>query len=290
MGVALAERKARGMRLGDAAAKLGVYEDENQFPHWQARLSRMEDDERKLLLGETAWQGVVDTQGMAAGDFWWAAVYLHVGLEIPFDFRPAHLRNIYPIVQDYFFGRWRASHSQFGYDHLDEQGCRQNLEWYGTYKMSLATSLLLGDIPIARRLSEYPDIDCGYQYCEPFSQEDLLEAILMARWLSHRTKGDETAIQDQIEKSRRRRPKLLLRCLQAIRNGDGDSLAAGLRDYMKHFMKFERDVSLLFLVSVDGTILWNLASLNGLRLPELPVELSDAILTPQSIGAEDREG
>jgi len=162
---------------------------------------------------------------------------------------------------------------------------RQELAWIDPYREGMLLALCLGDEKAIQSLASYPDMDVRLDEFG-YKREEALYYILLASLIrgrdldSENVKGWVAAI----ERGRCRRAKLLLQAALDLFRDQADAFRKSFTTYMKHFRKSEFDRQVfIYCMSMDGSLLWNLAVRRGLELELLDLELMDLIITPASL-------
>jgi hypothetical protein len=187
-----------------------------------------------------------------------------------------------PIALDYFFGPWRDAY-HFYAKPWDRVQCRRRLEWVAAYREGLLCALLLDDGAAVLRLADWPGPDVNRKDLD-FTPADMDYYILMARHLKGSPTPESPKLVASIEGGTKQRAKKLLKALQAIEACDSPRFGASLTRYLKHFWGYEAELDELGRsVSMDGSILWQVARRAGLRLPALAIEQQDLIVTQQCL-------
>jgi hypothetical protein len=236
---------------------------------------------RKEMMGcgtvnhDAFWTGSIH-------DYYRGLVFLHfahdAGIGGPIEIAAKALDS----AQEYFFGAWRDAYSFFPGEPWNRQQCHENLCWYFPFRESVCVSLLLDDWESTRKFSEYPVAPHADDPEATFDEQEFY--VLLAGQLRGEPPEALTARRRTIEASRRRAPKFWLETLDAINAHDRAAITTGLRKSCALFRK-QQDVTIFHLaVSVDASILWNLARLNGCVIEDLSVDEWDVILTPKSCG------
>jgi hypothetical protein len=250
----------------------------NQFNDWLASALRFYSHPESGFLRGEKYSGRPEMIGTDAYLLVKVALHSHLGLPVPQDGTFTLLKRAIEYSHEFFFGSWRES----GENSRSSDYWRRDWGWLHGYHAGLLSSLIVGDGDAAREISKYPDIDCDMNEFE-VTKEDLMYLILLARWISGRNRRDAN-LYEQITRGRRRRAKLLLTCLDSLIAHDSPRFGTTITDYLKHFTKSESQPRIDKVVSIDGSILWNLADCNGLELPILELRLKDVVVTPVSMG------
>lgn len=193
-------------------------------------------------------------------------------------------RRAVQLGEELFFGSWRSHFAIFEDPPWDNERCRQELGWYDTYRQSLCAALLLGDLAAASRLSQYPGSD-AYQSEVEATPAQHEYYVFLARTL----RGDSPEMLHQewerLRSTRSSRLKPLVGALEAIENRDAADAVKGIQRYCAYYRSHRDDIREFYaVISLDASILWNLASMRGLSVDGLSLDEQDVILTPASCG------
>lgn len=189
------------------------------------------------------------------------------------------------IVVDYFFGkhllipRWA--------EQMSKSPQNKQLQWLEPYQYGTLFCLLAHDDERLKRLAEW--VEPGLPLDETpnlLSVQDNSYHKLLAEFLSEGTIANEQLREDIVE-SRKRRPKLLLSCLGAIEASDEQVFVKHFKSYLNHFLKTDfADGGFQRYVSIEGSILWHVASRNGITGSGLSDKQHAVIITRESLGIE----
>lgn len=189
------------------------------------------------------------------------------------------------ISLDYFYGaylddpRWA--------EQMAKVPENEGLPWVEVFRNGLLFCLLSEDEQSLQRLATWIDPDL------PFDETSFLLSLqdnsyykLLAFYLSNQASVDQD-LTAMIENSRKRRPKLLLSCLQAIETDDKQAVVLRLQQFLDYFLKTELDSSgFRTFFSIEGTILWHVAKQNGMNISELSDKQMALIITRESLEIE----
>lgn len=198
-----------------------------------------------------------------------------------------HLISMSKLAVDYFFGNWRE---HFWNDdsrrHVDAAKCRKKLYWFYELGHGLWSSLLGRQEKELRQLVQYPETDLKPDQVAMLrrSEDDHHFLIVLARFIRDGSLSKSARLVGTVQKSRQRRPRMLLDCLTAIADENVENLGKALKTFMAFYKAMELDTHTSSITSVDGSILWNLAELRGLAPPRLEESLMDLIVTRESLG------
>ena len=187
-------------------------------------------------------------------------------------------------AEDYFFGDWREGFEMSPGNALTADQCRKEIAWFDPLREGLVLALLMDDEGSAKTICKYPSSDAVQQDIDG-SKEDHEFYLLFSRYMCGEGLDELKASCDVIEAGRRRRPKHWLDILRAIDRGEIEGVATALKKYLVYFRKTEQNSNVFReAVSLDASILWNLARIRGLLVHELAREDWDVLLTPESCG------
>lgn len=220
----------------------------------------------------------------------WQAIYLrlHLVFFCHFGFEPQHgsvqdnvLRGIDSAL-DFFFGEWRNGLEYLPGEKLTVEDCRNTIGWLLPYRESILLTLLVDDLEAAKQISRYPGHDAIQESMD--GTAELHEFyILLARYFCGSALDEQSSSVNVIESGKKRGPKLCLKVLQAIDKREAESASVTLHEYLLYFLKSEKDVgSFSGGISMNGSILWNLARIRGLPISQLSEVEKDVVVTPVS--------
>jgi hypothetical protein len=193
-------------------------------------------------------------------------------------------RRAVQLGQELFFGSWRNHFAFFDGPPWNDEKCRQELGWYDTYRESLCAALLLGDLAAVSRLSHYPDSD-AYQSEDEATPAQHEFYVLLASILRGDSPENRHQAWERIKSTRSSRLKPLVGALEAIENRDAAAAVKAIQKYCAYYRSHRDDIREFYaVISLDASILWNLASLRGLAVNGLTLDEQDVILTPASCG------
>lgn len=190
------------------------------------------------------------------------------------------------LVVDYLSGDWRQNATCLsGWDGMTRDECRKELGWQDQIREGLVAITVSQDNENLEKLCIYPDEDLFFDEGSwDRTQDDNTCFIVLARFIRDKSLDSSQELVTKLEKSRRKRPKLFIAVLKAIAEHDKDRIRATMLDYMKQYIKVELDKDVSIIISIDGTILWNLAVMKCGELEPLDQELMDFIITRESLG------
>ncbi|MEQ8637590.1 hypothetical protein [Gimesia maris] len=190
------------------------------------------------------------------------------------------------LIVDYLLGDWRQNASCLsGWEGMTRDECRNELGWIDQLREGLVAIVLSQDNENLRKACEYPDEDLFFDEGSwDRTKDDNTCFIVLARYIRDKSLDSSQELVARLEKCRRKRPKLFIAVLKAISEHDKARIRATIMDYMKQYVKVELDKDVSIIVSIDGSILWNLAVMQCGELEPLDQELMDLIITQESLG------
>lgn len=208
------------------------------------------------------------------------------------DWRAVGRRMVAAVVY-YFFGPWRDKFTYMVGDYqqypeeFDRARARAKLPWIDYYREGLTVALSLSDWQSADRLLGWPGPDLKDDHgLDDWTTEDNLYQI----WLAARARGEKEASVAQerarIERSTRRRPKMLMAAADALLANDQRAFSSALEKYLRHYRKNNLRPAELSRgqvnldISTDANTLWHLARRRGLGEVPLPDDLGLLIAKP----------
>ncbi len=219
------------------------------------------------------------------------ALFSHFGVDHVYVPTSEYVRLGIDGAIDFFFGDWRDGFEIFPGKALTVDQCRKEISWFDPLRGGLVLALLMDDEESAKTICEYPGADAVQQEIDG-ATEDHEFFLLLAGYLRGASLDELKASSDVIESGRRRRPKHWLNILRAIDNGQVEEVTKALKQYLTYFRQTEQNAEYFIeAISLDASILWNLARIRGLEIAELSVEDWDVVMTPESCGlAETHAG
>jgi len=210
---------------------------------------------------------------------------LHLQYEDAFKTTHETLEFMSNLVVDYFLGDWRDNACCSDGEGMTRDECRKELEWQDPLREGLVAITVSQDNENLEKLCTYPEEDLFFDEGSwDRTKDDNTCFIVLARFIRDKSLDSSQELVTRLEKSRRKRPKLFIAVLKAIAEHDKDRIRATMLDYMKQYIKVELDKDVSMIVSIDGTILWNLAVMKCGELEPLDQELMDFIITQESLG------
>jgi hypothetical protein len=189
------------------------------------------------------------------------------------------------ISVDYFYGDYLLDPKWA--EQMSKQPDNEYLSWLEVFQNGSLFCLLGNDDENLRRLAQWvepslPPNETPYLY----SVQDNSYQKLLAEFLATGTTTSKQ-LRSDVENSRKRRPKLLLSCLDAIEAKDEMQFSKHFKSYLNHFLKSEfYDGGLPCYASIQGTILWHVAARNGINVSDLSEKQHATIITRESLGIE----
>lgn len=188
---------------------------------------------------------------------------------------------------DYLFGSWRDHYEYRGREVkiLDAQGCRQRLPWFDVFHEGLCAALLGGEADTLDRLLQWAGddlpFDDGAAYVKGVDNGAYVVVGMGMRGLS----SDATKkMREFIKTGPSRKANLFVRGYDAIEAGDAAALGKTLVELVKHHRKRRfHPQHPQRAITIEGTILWQLALRAGLKLPSLDEAVLDHIMRPETL-------
>jgi hypothetical protein len=218
--------------------------------------------------------------------YYYLAETRHLEYPIPFAEIGASLDSLSQQAVNYFFGDWREKcwHVETN-GYIKKSQCRKKLGWIDELRLGLWGALIARRKPDLKQLAIYVDTDLPTdEGARDRTADDNRFFIVLARLIRNGSLASSAKLISTLQKSRQRRPKMLLECLTAIADGNAEKLGSSLEKYMKFFKSMELDLNVSIVTSLEGSILWNLAEIRGLAPPKLDESLMDLIVTRESLG------
>lgn len=204
------------------------------------------------------------------------ALHFHFGIVVPDEgTKPLLIRGAV-FAKEYFFGEWRLERDD------SPAELRQELTWIPGLKVGWMSALLVDDMATVSHLATYPEVDCLQDDWE-FPKAYQLYWIV----LGYEVLGKEKdAMETVLPKRMGRFTKLLINCLWPLHARDSVAFGAALKKYLDGYLAAETEWFIDRVVSIDASILYNLARLRGMELPELDQAYGDVLVTPESMGID----
>lgn len=226
------------------------------------------------------------------------AVLKHLGVTLPdeglADWEPL-TRETPKLSGQFFYGNWRDEFVNWEDDGnlpdptkpwlksgpLTVAECRDQLGWIDILRHGLFWALFFDDAEQLAKLVAWPDTDLR----EDEGLDDLTKAdcdyyVMLCKWLRGKPFDPDGPLTASIHSGTKKRPKLLLVTLRAIVRGDGPAYGKAMLDHLKHYQKSGFHTrSIRRCVSLDGSILWQVARRRGLPQPALPEALEHLVLS-----------
>ena len=208
-----------------------------------------------------------------------ALIMQHLEFKHPFDDVRGLATRCVAAAIDYLFGDWREGYNDWGTVRTAE-GWRRRLPWIETYRYGLTTALILDDDEGIAQLASWPEPnsknDDGTVDLTP---QDIRYHLALARFLQDGDDRRYKRIVKPIVESSRRRPRNLLACLDAVAQGDAEESEACLTKFLRYFRKQEFVTNRVdYTISIEGSILWNVARRAGVELFDMDEPTSDMIV------------
>jgi len=184
-------------------------------------------------------------------------------------------RRAVAAVVKYFCGTWRKKLVWHDTEY-DKTSSRAALPWISYYRDGLTMAASLGDWKSVDRLLDWPgpDLKDDEGLDDRTTQDNLYQIWLAARLRGEKEKG-VAELRSRVERSTRRRPKMLLSAADALFADDPVGLSKALEKYLRHYRKNEFDTRQVDLaICSDANVLWHLARRRKLKGVELPADLA----------------
>jgi hypothetical protein len=176
------------------------------------------------------------------------------------------MRNI---CIDYLFGDWQINtpwHSSGKLIPTKQDARKRLFDWAEPFALGIMASLLLKDEQALIKFSEFPGTDLKNND-DDYEIEDIKFLVILANFIRGKPINSIPKLCTLIEKSRHKRPKIMLACLEAIEQRNAKQFIKHFSVYMKLFYDTERKLLGRF-ISYRGSILWGLAEYYGLDIEE----------------------
>ncbi len=249
---------------------------------WVSSKERFEKD----FLGQGNYDGMVQVLARKFDVMYCVevAVYQHFGVDVQhLGGVEKYLKEGLKISLDYFFGDYIEQDENSRFRMLKEPS-NENISWFEVYRDGLFLSLLANDSDAEQKLVGY------IEPWLPFDESSYLVSVydngyhkLLAEYLKE---GDivTTALAGEVENCKKKRPKLLMGCLNAIRNKDAKAFASSLKSFLDYFIKSELGEKITTYFSIEGSILWHVAQRAGIEPTGLTDKQMALIMTRKSLG------
>ena len=192
---------------------------------------------------------------------------------------------------EYFYGDWRNRHEYVYGEILDRQKCREKLEWFDEYRMALLCAFLSDDMEFRNDVTKWAGEDLPFDDCVwNYTQQDHDFYILLGLYYQENQEAIVDKLSAKIEKGRARRAKACLKTFRAINEGNSKDFEGAIKAIHKLHYTSRRATyqhsDPLRTISIEASILWNLARYEGLKLPEFHEDIMDHIMQPETIQLE----
>jgi hypothetical protein len=213
------------------------------------------------------------------------------------------LRIAIQAILCFLYGEWRTRYSWHHFIYTSPDGppyltvdeTRQKIGWVYTFREGLLAALLLNDRDSAQKMLDWVQIDA----CRDKSRSAQVDPshveyfMLLGYFFQTGHLDNVESLKEAVRKGRCKRTQMLLDCLERIVTKDVKKFVALFEKYLKYAFKS----NLLFshpdsprspaaLTDIDSCIIWAVALRSGLTLPELPDELMDYVIRPQTLGLD----
>jgi hypothetical protein len=236
--------------------------------------------------------------------FWFIASEVHYeAIELPKDSVIQSLRIVVQAILYFLYGKWRTCYSWHNINCYSPEGppyltvdeTRQKIGWVLTFRDGLLAALVLDDRDSAQKMLDWIQVDT----CRDKSRiaqtdpSDVEYLMLLGHFFRTGHLDNVVSLKEAVRKGRCKRTQMMLDCLERIVTKDVKKFVSLFEKYLKHAFK----LNLLFshpdsprspaaLTDIDASIIWTVALRSGLALPELPDELMDYVIRPQTLGFE----
>lgn len=209
----------------------------------------------------------------------------HLGVDVPgFDIHST-LSRIVDLTAEYFIGDWRDNAEVYG-EMLDRAGCRQETNWVDRFRSGLLVSLLADNQTVLRSVCGYvrPDLppdDGAWNRVE----DDRQVLFYLADVLPQFVASGQLRLDYDSSSFRRKRAKGMIQSLESLPKHDEKSFVKGVNIVVDDFLKsdFKGPPFPRVPVSWDGSILYRLAEIAWPKVPPIPEETTDYLLTRESL-------
>lgn len=203
-----------------------------------------------------------------------------------------HAMALVAEVQDFFLGDWVESyvvnrwvedptHSEGGYKRAFVTGrewCRREFRWMESYRDGLLWALWLNDDAAALRLAGYPGDDVREQEFD-YGPADKAWRVLAAYLLLENPSQDWTACTQVIERTRAKKPRLLLAALRAIAAGDAATFRKAVSETIRHHVRTDADeAGLDNKLALDASLMIQIARRAGMSVELKPAERDRVVM------------
>lgn len=191
---------------------------------------------------------------------------------------------------DLFCGSWWDQALLHSGQVLNRQQAREEYDqWIDSYRIAFLFAFLNRNRTHAKQIAQF----IGDDLFPDDGSWDRTENDRLFYWLISEYVGGNKAPKsaaETINKGRLKRPKLLLAQLEAIQQGDSAAFEKSLKELIKGFRNNEikipkRDINKVRIVtSIDASLMWNLAEMNGLEITMPNKECALHVITRDSVG------
>jgi hypothetical protein len=240
--------------------------------------------------------------GIVTEYFWFITSEVHYEtIELPKDSIIQSLHITIQAILCFLYGKWRTCYSWHNFIYTSPEGppyltvdeTRQKIEWVLTFREGLLAALLLDDQDSVQKMLDWIQID-ACRYKDRSSQRDPSDVeslMLLGHFFRTGHLDNVESLKEAVRKGRCKRTQMLLDCLERIVTKDVKKFVALFEKYLKYAFKsnlmFSHPDSVrspAALTDIDACIIWTVALRSGLTLPELPDELMDYVIRPQTLG------
>ncbi len=197
------------------------------------------------------------------------------------------------IAMHFFWGDWGLDEEEGFRGMADGRKRRlKGLFWYRAYHKGLILALLSERWDDVARLAEWPWASLMPEYSgmgDDLEDEVAQMYIIIAASLRTKKLRGVDKLIEKVRKCRAKRPRLLMKCWNAVLEKDQAEFDKAMAASLKHHATIQfdpRDGRIAERLALPQTAICLAAMRLGLEFPDLPEELSDWIITRNSIGLE----
>ena len=209
----------------------------------------------------------------------------HFQFAHPFGSVRRYAEMLVKFSREYFNAKW-IDNSMTAFGCLPDL-YKKRMTWLDPFRLGVLVAIMMNDQEGVHEITSWINGEFSRDELD-YTQADIDYYVVLGKYLNQGVL--QKFLIDSIKNRRRKRPKYLTEMLEALAQKDSKRFAAFFIEYHKLFDKNEcdKDAFLLFKnVNINGSILWNLAKLRGLEIPEFSENIMDRIITPQSIGLDE---
>lgn len=198
---------------------------------------------------------------------------------------------------EYFEGDWRNGYKMFPYEEpCTAEESRLKTQWNHQFFQGTLLCLLKNDRDSLERIAKWIDRDIipigasnpfgGHSHATLFYYSPLF--FVFARYFCGVDQEEYAQEIDSIKNGKQAKTKTFLKILESICSQDAKGFEKQISKIVTNFIKTNEKVDQRISedISYEATWMWNIALRSCMTMPELPEEIMDRIMTPQSIGLE----